>query len=474
VSDFAVKHIAILGGNIAAFCYAALLKSELGDAVEIQMEPPVRENPGIAPGLVLEGQSAFHGFLGLDDGDLLLQCDAQFGLGTMWRGWLWDGHEAMLAGSENLPNLNGVAFHQLMLRAATGRGEPKKMRALLEVFQLPSGAARLGKFTHPAADPESPRSMLRHQLQVDAALYTKMIRMLALDKGVLELWGPEGDLIIDCRPTSDTQTAFPFDVMISGVGHNGHNDEPYASTTAVPEGIFWRMPTATNTVATLVYSSEVIDTDRASAILRNTLNDNDAVISNPVSIGIEPSPQCWIDDTIIAGPRMGSFGPLQSLDIAIIHRAAIRLAELIPVSTDWSLERSEYNRLLALDLAQANDIASLPFTLNQRSEPIWKKIAALPKPDTLALRIAQFESRGRVVTFDNELLTEQEWVDRFCAFGVQPSRYDPLTDLIDMNRTGQMLDKMAGIFGETVVQMPSVSAYRGKYLEAFAAHKQSG
>ncbi len=67
-----------------------------------------------------------------------------------------------------------------------------------------------------------------------------------------------------------------------------------------------------------------------------------------------------------------------------------------------------------------------------------------------------------------------EWVDRFCAFGVQPSRYDPLTDLIDMNRTGQMLDKMAGIFGETVIQMPSVSAYRGKYLEAFAAHKQSG
>ncbi len=471
MSAFAVKHIAVLGGNVEAYCFAALLKTELGDAVDIQMEPSATQDIGPISALILEGQSEFHARLELDDADLLMHCDGQFGLGTLWRGWLGDDSEAMIAGSENLPHFNGVAFHQLMHRAAKARGEQQKMYDLLSVFQLPAAAAVTGKFTHPAADPQSPRSMLKHRLHVDARLYAKLLRSIAIEKGVTEVWGPEGDIVIDCRVSDEVDTAKPFDCMISAVLPLQNANLPYDSVTAGPETILWQIATAHGETATLLYNSSSLSHAEAKALLKTITDVDDIDCSPPMLIANKPIKASWSDVRIAVGPALGSFGPLQSLDMLVTHRAVIRLAALIPVSQDWSLERSEYNRLLSLDLLQADDIASLPLVLNKRTENIWRMVASCSQPN-LALRIKQFESRGRIVTFDHELLSEQEWVDRFGAFGVRPARYDPLANLIDMSRTGQMFDKMADVFSKTVAQMPMLEAYRTKYLEAYTAHKK--
>ena len=74
----------------------------------------------------------------------------------------------------------------------------------------------------------------------------------------------------------------------------------------------------------------------------------------------------------------------------------------------------------------------------------------------LARKIEQFESRGRVVTYDDEAWPESAWIHAFLARGIIPRRWDPLADRLGAERTRDMLTRMKAMLEQTAGAMPRV------------------
>ena len=73
----------------------------------------------------------------------------------------------------------------------------------------------------------------------------------------------------------------------------------------------------------------------------------------------------------------------------------------------------------------------------------------------MAYKIAQFESRGRVVMYDEETFLEPSWIAAFIGHGVLPARHDPLADRMPLERVRATLERMRAIFRQTAESLPT-------------------
>ena len=114
-------------------------------------------------------------------------------------------------------------------------------------------------------------------------------------------------------------------------------------------------------------------------------------------------------------------------DLHLLQTAVSRLVALYP-STPAAA--AEFNRLTALAAERARDMAIVR----------WGALDA-PPPE-LAWKLAQFESRGRIVTYDEETWPEQAWTHAMLARGIAPKRWDPLADRAPLESMREMLGRM--------------------------------
>jgi len=102
---------------------------------------------------------------------------------------------------------------------------------------------------------------------------------------------------------------------------------------------------------------------------------------------------------------------------------------------------------------QIGDYMRLPFVLNQRTDVAWSAMREQPLPESLAIRLDQFRSRGRLVTFEGEIWDEQSWIDLLIGFGVVPERHDPMARSLDMAIMARRLKKLTGAFDQALASL---------------------
>ena len=83
-------------------------------------------------------------------------------------------------------------------------------------------------------------------------------------------------------------------------------------------------------------------------------------------------------------------------------------------------------------------------------------------PDSLRIRMEQFRSRGRLVTFEGEIFDEQSWIDLMIGFGVIPDRIDPMARSLDMAAMSRRLKNLTGAFDQALASMPSYTDAIGR------------
>ncbi|WP_164153279.1 tryptophan 7-halogenase, partial [Stenotrophomonas maltophilia] len=59
----------------------------------------------------------------------------------------------------------------------------------------------------------------------------------------------------------------------------------------------------------------------------------------------------------------------------------------------------------------------------------WRQCRDMEVPDTLQRKIDLFAANGRIFREDDELFTEESWIQVFLGQGVIPRGYDPLVDI---------------------------------------------
>jgi tryptophan halogenase len=469
--------VAIFGAGVDAWMTAAALARATGGQAAIRV---VETGPAPTGALsTLPSLRSFHALLGLDEAALMAATKATYKLGSRFSGWT-PGQSFCQAFGEIGATLDGVGFHHYWTRLRQA-GET----APLDDYDLAAVAATLGRFAPPDPDPRSPLSTLSYGLHLDAALYVGVLRDLATRNGVTATRGEIADVVVDAgaitavvlkdgerveaelfvdatgpgarligqalnEPFEDWSHLLPADRTVRITAEARPDAPPLTEIEAVAEGWRWQVPLRDRTDSGLVYRAELTSDEAAlNAIglagqpeysdIRNGRRTR-AMVGNCVAVG-------------------GSAGVVEAIDSSDVHLAqsgAARLIALFPKTGGPAVAAEEYNRLSAETFDRVRDLAILHYRRSGRSDgAIWDLGRAGEVPDKLAYRIAQFESRGRVVMYDEETFLEPSWIAAFVGHGVAPGRYDPLADRMPLEQTRSTLERMRAIFRQTAERLPT-------------------
>lgn len=299
--------------------------------------------------------------------------------------------------------LEGLPFHHYWLRAGDD--------APLSDWSLAAQAAARGRFSPPSADPRSPLSTLDHGLLLDAAAYAELLKAkagVAAISGAVEAVEREGDHVTAVTVAGRRVEA---DLFIDTEG--SLTQEPWLDWSAwLPAGA--RLAAVDGLVPTFAHDAPLKAGRRARAVAGNV---------------------------VAVGSALCAIGAADGGDLHLLQTTVSRLVALYP---NGPAAIAEFNRLTEAAIERARDMAILR----------WGDLTAPPEP--LAWKIAQFESRGRVVTYDEETWPEGSWVHAFLARRIIPKRWDPLAERLPLDRTREMLARMKAVLERTAEEMPRV------------------
>jgi len=477
VSRAPLSGVAILGGGVAGWMTAGALARALPAACAIR----VIETAGSAPRgalSTLPALRAFHGLLGLDEAALMRAARGTFKLGARYSGWAAAGqgqaHDHVEGFSDAGANLDGVAFHHHWLRARE-RGDVGRY----EDYSLAAVAGRLGRFAPPSEDARSVLSTLSYGLHLDAAGYVAALRSTAgrvaarageiadvalaedgridaviLDDGeriVADLFidtTPDGQLIgsMPDAPWIDESGALPCDRLALREVAPRANPPPLTEFEALAEGWLRRVPLRGGDAVTLAYSS-----DRTSDAEARDVLGGDATI---VSLRNGRRQRVWSGNCLAVGPAAGQLEPVNGDDAQAIQSGVGRLIALLPTTDGSPLATMEYNRLMAEEQERSRDMAVFRYAAATRTDPLWTQARHAPPSAALAYKRAQFESRGRVVLYDEETFVEGAWVGAFLGHGITPRRHDRLADRLPADQADAALARLRGLIREAAQAMP--------------------
>jgi tryptophan halogenase len=466
----ALNSVAILGGGLAGWMTACALARVLPADRAIRVIETADAAPRGALS-TLPPLRGFHGLLGLDEAALMRAARGTFKLGSRYSGWTATDHVEGF--SDAGASLDGVAFHHHWLRARE-RGEAGRY----EDYSLAAVAGRLGRFAAPSEDPRSVLSTLSYALHLDAAAYVAALRatasridrchgeiakvVLADDGRIATVALADGerivaDLFIDTTPdgrligaTPDAgwidEPGLPCDRLALREIAPRPNPAPLTEFEAVAEGWLRRVPLRGGDAVTLAYANGQTSDDEAREIL-----GGEATIV-PLRSGRRE--QAWSGNCLAIGPAASQVEPLNGDDAQAIQSGIGRLMGLLPTTADRSPAAAEYNRLMAEEQDRARDMAVFRYAAATRAEPLWTRARHTQPSPALSYKLAQFESRGRVVLYDEETFMEGAWVEAFLGHGITPRRHDRLADRLPADQADAALARLRGLIHQAAQAMP--------------------
>jgi tryptophan halogenase len=449
----AYRRIVVVGGGAAGWMAATALATALpGSAVELVESEEI--------GIIGVGEAtfpsirAFHKILGIDEAEFLRATNGTYKLGIEFRDWRVRGEGYLhtfgdfgaLAGPQSL-----WGQHRRLDDAGLG--------ALGEQC-LPSVMASQGRFHVPPEEGQ----FFNYAYHFDAVLYAGFLRTMALRKGVRRTEGRivdvgrradggvdrlrladgrvvEGDLFIDCsgfaslllgrtleEPFVDFSHWLPVDrAWACPSERSGTGLAPYTRATALEGGWAWRIPLSNRTGHGHVFASRHIDEERA---LSQLLGQMDApALAEPRLLRFTTGHRArfWVHNVVALGLSSGFLEPLESTSIFLVQSGLGRLIEaLLPGTAPDARALAGYNAGMVRQFERVRDFIILHYRLTaRRDSALWREMAAMELPDTLAFKIHAWRQTGALHQYGDEGFDATSWLAIHAGMGHWPEHADP-------------------------------------------------
>jgi tryptophan halogenase len=491
-----IRKIVIVGGGTAGWMSAAPLALRLGRSAEIVLV----ESPDI--GTIGVGEATlptirfYNMALQLDHADFIRKTQASFKLGIEFKDWGHVGNRFFHGFGSFGPALNGIAPHHYWLRLARTFD---KMPAM-ENWSVSSIMARENKFMLPTDAQPDVTDGFSFGYHFDAGLYAAYLRDYAMARGTKRVEGtisgvdqhPEtgfvtalrladgrtidGDLFIDCSGFRG--------LLIEGALKAGYEDwsehlpcnsalavpcarveplTPYTRSTAKGAGWLWRIPLQHRTGNGHVYSNAFTTDDQARQDLLDGLDGEALDEPRQLRFVTGKRKNSWVKNVVAIGLSAGFVEPLESTSISLIETGVGTLLELWP-DRDFRPElATEYNRKIGSRYESIRDFIIMHYKLTKRDDTeFWRYCANMTIPDSLAHQIELFRETGRITILDPDSFGQPSFVSMLTGLGVEPKRYDPFVDTVDMRELHGHFAGLRDLIVQTVARMPAHGAYLDK------------
>ncbi|WP_394200170.1 tryptophan halogenase family protein [Shewanella waksmanii] len=471
-----IKQVVIVGGGTAGWMSAAsLIKYAQGKNLNITLI----ESTDI--GTVGVGEATipsivqFNHQIGLDELNFIKATQATFKLGIQFEQWTTHKDAFFHPFSDYGLAVNNIPFHHYLNKLRHANIETE-----LSDYSFSTVLAQENRFAQPHANPNTPLADYSYAYHFDAGLYANLLKQHATSQGVHHIDAKieqvncstvtgfiesvtltdgsqiKADLFVDC-------TGFKG-ILIEETLNTGYEDwsewllcdkaiavqsqlvdspAPYTRAIAHANGWQWRIPLQHRMGNGYIYASQFEQDDVAmDNMLTNITGDPS---NQPKHFQFKPGrrKQIWNKNCFAIGLSSGFLEPIESTSISLIQSAITKLLEFFPDSDFNQHDISEVNRLHNAELEHIRDFIILHYKLSNRQDSeFWRYCQSMAIPETLAHKIALFESRGHIVLHEKESFEAASWLTMYNGFGVQPKRYDPRADAIDNEVLLQNLKQM--------------------------------
>ena len=505
MSDRAIRRIVIVGGGTAGWMAAAPLSQRLPRQGPMGCEIVLVESPEIATVGVGEATIPpirwYNRSLGLDEAEFTRRTQGTYKLGIEFRHWGRVGHRFFHGFGDFGPEIEGRSpyWHWLRLNARDP-GFPN-----YEDWSTSSVMARHMKFTPPQeGGPKSAHNAYAFAYQFDAWLYAGYLREYAMARGVQRELGMivdvelrpedgfvaavrladgrriEGDLFIDCSGFrglliegalkagyEDWRHWLPCDRALAVSSERTAPLRPYTSSTAHAPGWQWTIPLQHRTGSGLVYHSDSIGDDEASALLLDNLEGKPQGTPKPLRFVTGRRKRAWVKNVVAVGLAGGFLEPLESTSIHLIMDGVGRLLQYFPDRDFHPSLAAEYNRRQEIQYQAIRDFIVLHYHLTERDDSeLWRYCRNMQLPDTLAHQIELFRATGHVVVSDPESFLEPSWVSIYLGLGLRPERLDRFVLQVDEQALLTHFARLRQAIAGTVAGMPDHAAYIEQHVRA--------
>jgi tryptophan halogenase len=498
--DRRIGSIAIVGGGTAGWLAAAMLARALpGTRTHIT----VIESPDI--GTIGVGEATIPPiidvlrFLSIDEADFVNHTQATYKLGIKFSDWKELGHSYWHPfGTFGAPINRRPFFHCWHKARAAG---------LAPRFNDYSPCATLGdagKFRFPDNTPDAPAAGLRYALHFDAALVAKYLRSYSERLGVArmertvqgatrradgfldELQFSDGsalraDLYIDCSGFRgvlieqilntgylDWSAMLPCDRAVAFPTSSSAARPPYTHSRARAAGWHWRIPLQHRSGNGYVYASSHCSDEQAHEDLLNTVREKPLADPRFLRFVTGRRKLFWNRNCVALGLASGFLEPLESTSIHLVTSGLYHLLEHFPDKDFDQTNIDSYNDELIFENERIRDFIVLHYRLTQRDDTeLWRYCRSMAIPDSLKQRIELYRRTGRIRWRSGELFTDLSWFYIFEGLGVRPDSYDPMVDVVTVDKLSEILASMAASTAAMAKSAPTHDSF-------FAARSATG
>ncbi|WP_067732564.1 tryptophan halogenase family protein [Novosphingobium naphthalenivorans] len=484
--DGQITRFVIAGGGSAGWITAAVLARILpGTAASITLvESEDIGIIGVGEATVpLIGQ--LNALLGIHEPDFVAATNGTFKLGIEFVDWGEKGNHHFHGFGDFGDNIAGLPPHQYWLRL-----QEKGPIAPLGEWSMPWAAARRDRFAPPQAM-KGEAAQFRHAYHFDAALYAAYLRRIAEASDVTRVEGRiheavrdretglvshllldggrsiEGDVFIDCTgfaslllgqamnvPFRDWSAWLPCDRAAAVPSSRSGRLTPFTRSTARSAGWQWRIPLQTRTGNGHVYASRFISDDEAVAQLLTGIDGEP--LAEPRLLHFTPGcrERFWEGNVIGIGLAAGFLEPLESTAIQLIQTGVLRILDFLPKAHPDPALAAEYNRQTALEYERIRDFIIAHYCRSRRNEPLWREVATMDLPDTLAHKLAVWDACGSIPLYDLESHQEPSWVSILVGQGVLPHSHNPRIRMIPEEQLRPVMEQRRQFLAQAAERMP--------------------
>jgi tryptophan halogenase len=164
----------------------------------------------------------------------------------------------------------------------------------------------------------------------------------------------------------------------------------------------------------------------------------------------------WVHNVVAIGLSSGFLEPLESTSIYLIQDGIGRLMTLLtagrPLDDD---DRALFNDGAARRFARIRDFIILHYCLTRRRDSdLWRHVATMELPDTLAFKLELWRRYGVLHEYDEEGFDATSWLAIHAGMEHWPERPDPVLAEIPAERALRALRAHRDAIAAMVQRMP--------------------
>lgn len=484
-----LRKVLIVGGGSAGWMTAALFAKLLNGIYDVTLvESEEIGTIGVGEATI-PAIKKYNALLELNEDEFLRRTNGTFKLGIQFNDWLRIGASYIHGFGVIGQDLGWLRCHQYWLKMY-GLGKTSDFAN----YSINTAAALANKFMRNAPElKESPLAHIAHAFHFDAGLYALYLRGFSEARGIKRVEGKIGkvnlrpddgfvesvvlqngdtlaaDLFIDCSGMraliiegamktgyDDWSHWLPCDRAVAVGCQRSDNFTPYTKSTALTAGWQWRIPLQHRTGNGHVYSSRFMDAGDAERVLLANLDG--APTTDPLHIQFRTGKrkQIWNKNCVAIGLSSGFLEPLESTSLHLIQSAIIRMLRFLPDQRFDPATIAEFNRQADFEYERIRDFIILHYKATERCDSeFWRYCRDMEVPATLQRKIDLFAGSGRIFREDDELFSEESWIQVCIGQGIVPKAYDPMVDIRSEAEIDTYLSNIETVVKKCVAVMPT-------------------